>query len=221
MDQHDAVAQPQRLRDVVQHDDDAPARIPQAAQDVAELQLMGDVEVCCRLVEQHILRLLRDEHGQIGLLPLAAGQRPEISPGVSGQSGCLQRALNGRRVGLGEPVGKSRMRKTAVRDERGDADGRNRAGLRQKGEHPGKRALAILRLGAPIDPDDSLRNRQQAGHRAQQRGLAAAVGPDQRGDRAVRRKQGDVAQNGRVGIGKGEAFHFNHAVAPFSAAAAI
>ncbi|KGW79204.1 hypothetical protein Y046_3876 [Burkholderia pseudomallei MSHR2990] len=116
--QHDLVAVRGRLVEVVQHPDDRePARAiepPQLAQDV---ELVMDVEISGRLVEQHDGRLLRERHRDPGALPLAARQRGHVARRVGFEARRRERLVDRVAVRAREPAQPAAVRVAAVRDE--------------------------------------------------------------------------------------------------------
>ena len=78
-----AVAELQRLVQVVQRDEDADALLPRREPRLFDDQLLvGDIQVAGGLVEDQQPRLLREGPGDGDLLPLAAGELLDVPRGV-------------------------------------------------------------------------------------------------------------------------------------------
>ena len=65
-------------RQIVHNHHYALARVAQRMEKFQQFQLVAHVQIGHRLVEQQVLRALGDEHGQIRLLTLAAGERAQL-----------------------------------------------------------------------------------------------------------------------------------------------
>ena len=180
----DAVGEACGQAEVVQGGDDRPAlsALPTDARE--QVELVSDVEVGRRLVEQQHRRVLGERLCEQCPLLLAAGQRRHLAAGEVSEAHRVERAVDDVAVGLtglGEPA---EVRRAAERDDLAD---RERG--RQVGRLPHERqALPTLARrpvadGAPEQSGFAV-GWQQAGEGAQQRRLAGAVGADERDDLA-------------------------------------
>ena len=189
---------------VVQHDDDGAAALGvQPADQVEDVDLVGEVEVGRRLVEQQQVGALRERHRDPGALPLAAGERVDRPVGEVGHVRPGQR-LGDDRLVVPRPLPQPALvRVPAAGDQVGDGEPlRGDRRLRQQAEHLGD--LAGRRPGdrLPVEQHLAARRPQQPAQGAQQRRLAAAVGPDDRGERALGQLQVEVVDDDAVVVGE-------------------
>ena len=175
------------------HDGDA-ALAGLAPQELQHLQLRANVQVRGGLVEQQHARFLAKRAGEKDALPLAVADVGEVALGELGGARGLQRGADGLVVLLAqhpEPPGErvaSGLHHVAAGEELCARPARehDRHLLRTlRGRHLGERAAEEL--------DDAAERAQLARHGAQYRGLAGAVGADERHDLTRPHRQADVA----------------------------
>ncbi|CAD5296232.1 conserved hypothetical protein [Bosea sp. EC-HK365B] len=174
------------LVEVVQHRDDRPPLHVKLGEQVEQLDLVGDVEEGRGFVEQQDRRLLRQHHRDPDPLALAAG---ELVDRAGRKRVDARRPHRGRDRGFicPRPLPQERlMRIAAAGDEVGDGDAvRGDRALRQQAEAPRDllgRALADL---PAVEDHLAGSGRKQARQGPQQGRLAAGIGPDDHGERAV------------------------------------
>ena len=196
-----------RQVEVVQHHHDrGAAHLVELGEQVEHLDLVGDVEVRRRLVEQQQVGLLGEGHRDPHALALAAGELVDQPVGEVEGVGQLEGLRHGLLV-LARPAPEGALvRVPPAADEVDDADalGGHRV-LRQQAERA--RHLARGQRGdrLPVEEHRARRRAQQSRHPPQQRGLAARVGADDHGDLAVRHLGGQLANDGRAAVPQGHA----------------
>ena len=178
----------------------------EAARDLHDAQLMRDVEVGGRLVEEEEARLLAECHGEKDALPLAPREGMHLALCERRDVRHLHRPCDCiavcRARAQGEPP---RMGKSAVGDELAHGEPRcRRALLRQDGAYACQLPRRIAVQLAPRQLDGPRIVRVQSREGAQEGGLARAVGSDDR--RAPPRRDLDVhaVQDLPSGGGDGE-----------------
>ncbi|RPK68499.1 hypothetical protein EES43_01455 [Streptomyces sp. ADI96-02] len=194
--------------EVVQHHHDrGAARAVEVGQQVEDFDLVAGVQEGGGFVQQQQIGLLGQGHGDPHPLALPSGQ---FVDGAVGERFGVRRLQRGRHGGVvvGVPAGEDALVRVAspadqVRD--GDALRGDRR-LRQQAECAGEflGGEAVHRLAVQDDP--ALAGRQQAGHRAQQRGLAAGVRADDHRDPAGRYGQVQRGDDRPVAVAQGETF---------------
>ena len=185
LEQDDAVGDVAGLLQVVEHDTHRDAVVVgEVADQVEDLDLVAEVEVGRRLVEEEDRRLLAQARGQPHALALAAGELVDAAVGHPGDPGDVHgppdRLACVRVATLPAPA----VRVPAVRHDVAHRDpvGR-RAALGEQRHRPSERLGAQEQCRGPVVEVDVAGVRTvQAGHRAQQGGLATAVRTDQGGD---------------------------------------
>ncbi len=203
---HDEVAVAGGQVEVVQHHHDGAAALAvEPADQVEHLDLVGEVEVRRGLVEQQHVGVLGQRHRDPGALALTAGQLVERPVAQVAGVGHRQRRLddasssgdhwrNQRWCGC-------RPRPTRSRTIRpSGANGLCGSSASRRGDVAGRHG--VDRLAVEEDPAGG--RLEQPGHRAQQRRLAAAVGPDDRRHPAVGDREVEVADDGVVAVPDGD-----------------
>jgi hypothetical protein len=173
--------------EVVQHHHDGATPLAvQALDQVEHVDLVREVEVGRRLVEQEQIGALGERHRDPRALSLPAGELIEGPGGELGHAGPLECLADGRLVVRRPLPVPSLVGVPAAGDEVGDGQalGRDRR-LRQHAED-----LRDLAGGGAVDAlaveqHVALAGGQQPAQGAQEGRLAAAVGSDDRGDGAV------------------------------------
>ena len=156
-----------------------PAALARQAPQVLEHgHLVVQVEVRHRLVEQQQRRILRQQRRQPHALAFAAGQRGDVVVGQRAQVHRVQRGMRDAAVVRALPGPAAQVRMAAEQHHVGDA-GAEGIVLRLRQQAALARQLAHRPVGQrlALEHDASGTRRAQPGQRVQQRGLAAAVGP--------------------------------------------
>ena len=179
---------PAGMVEVVQHRDQGPVLLDvQIGAQVEHLDLVGDVEVGGRLVQQQDRRLLGQRHRQPHPLPLAAGQLVDRPVGQVGHLGRGQRLGDDLLVGAAPLSQQPLMRVPAAGHQIGDGDPvRRDRRLRQQPEPAGHLLGRVGGDGPAVQQDRPGGRGQHPGQRPQQGGLAARVGADDDGELVVR-----------------------------------
>ena len=203
VDQHRVVAVLRHRAEVVGRDQHHPALVAQLRQQPHDRVLGRDVDAGERLVEQDHLALLRQRPGEEHPLPLPARELADLA--VRGSRPCRParappRPARGRgpRAGAASPCGRSGPSSPRPRPAPGRSSRPPRpAARRRRGSSAQRRARR-----AAEDLDAAGGERHEAHDRLEQRRLARAVDPDERGDRAARDGEArvlDRRQPGAVG----------------------
>ena len=184
------------------HDGAAPLAV-QAFDEVEHVDLVGEVEIGGRLVEQEHVGALGQRHRDPRALPLAAGELIEGPGGELGDARPRERLVDGRLV-VRRPLPVPRLvRVPAAGDEVGDrqALGCGRR-LRQHAEH--LRDLAGRgAVDAPaVEQHVAAAGGEQPAQGPQERRLAAAVRADHRGDAAVEDVEVEAVDHDVVAVGQ-------------------
>ena len=184
----------------MRHHDDQHAAVGGGAQILHDVDLVARIERGGRLVRQHHRRFHRQHPRQRDAAALAAGQFGDAAFGEFHDVGRLHRPQHGLGILRRQPRRIGRAMRIAA--ERDDIPRRQRpvhdVALRQIGEALGALAQRQRRQRVAADLDVAV-GRHQPRQRAQQRGLAGAVRPDQRDQMARRQRQRDVVQHGAAG----------------------
>ena len=99
-----------------------------------KLQLMEDIEVCGRLVEENIVGVLCQSHSNIGILPHTARKRGKRPVGKIRNSKFLERSENDVPILFGIAARIAQMRKPAVQNQLPDGHIGNSFALRKIGD---------------------------------------------------------------------------------------
>ncbi len=175
----------------MQHGEDRQsALIAQAPDRAQQGDLVGQVQVQGRLVEQQQLRLLGKRHRHQQPLALAAGELLHRAIGQLGGIGVVEGALN-RGLVLGRRAEEAPgVRRATHRHQLGDPKAARQLQLLRQHCHPsGKRLAAPGRHRKAVEANLTGGGYQRAGEAAQQGRLAAAVGAEQRNQLAMGQRQ--------------------------------
>src|SRR5262245_11712432 len=187
---HHAVGHRQRLFLVVRHHDGGDADLLlQTADLAAQADALERVERGKRLIEQQKSRGCGERARERDALLLAAGQLARVFRLAARQADQLEQ--------LEDPAGDLAARHAPVDQAVADVGGDREVGeQRVRLEHDAVVALRRRQRGdvAPVLHDAPGALRLEAGDDAQQRGLAAAGGPEQADELALGDRQADVAQ---------------------------
>ena len=107
------MAQRRASVEVVERQHDAPVAPPELGQAIEHAQLVAQVEVRDRLVEQHERRVLREQGRNGDALPLAAGERRHVAARQRCKADLDQRPIRMRRLVVPFPRPARQMRMTA------------------------------------------------------------------------------------------------------------
>ena len=202
---HEVVRVARREVEVVQdHHDRGAADLVELGEQVEDLDLVGDVEIGRRLVEEQQLGLLGKGHRDPHALPLAAGELVHQALREVQGVGELECPGHGLLVRVRPPSQRTLVGMTPAADEVDHADAFGRDGvLRQQAEGAGHLARRQLGDRAPVQQHRAGGRSQEPGHAAQQRGLAACVGSHDAGDLAVRDVGGQLVDDRRGAVPQG------------------
>jgi len=152
----------------------------QVAHEIEDLEPMVEVEVAGRLVEQQQRRLLSERLREREPLQVAARQRVDGLVRQTQRVGQFHRALDGGAVGIGRGTESRYVRMPPHLDEL-DRRYRKRCEhlLRDHADHARALAGQVLGERASDELDGPRQQPRIPGDRAQQRGLASPVRPDQ------------------------------------------
>ena len=176
----------QRLVQVVQHGDQSAALPLQLGAQLQDLDLVGDIEVGGGLVQQQQRSLLRQRHGDPGALSLTSGELVHRTPGQLGHMRGLKRLPDGRLVLTTPALEQALVRMASARDEIRDGDAvRGDRALRKQPDRPGQGLRGNRPDGLSVEQHVPGRGPDEPGQAAQQRGLAAGIGADDHGERAL------------------------------------
>ena len=184
---------------VVQHHHDRGAATGvEVGQQVEHLDLVGDVEVRRRLVEQQQVRSLRQRHRDPDPLALAARELVDHAVGQPERVRQLERLRDGLVVGAGPAPEGAVVRVPATADEvdDGDALGRDRV-LRQQPQDARDLLGGLAVDDLAVEQHRARPGLEQPRQTPQQGGLAAGVGADDDGHLAVGDLQVQVVTIGR------------------------
>src|SRR5919201_1965520 len=200
--------------DVVQHGDHGQIA---RARELADAELVGEVEMRGRLVEQEDVGLLRERHREDDALALAAGELPEGSIREVGRVDVRHGACDRVVIAVGESTEGPRVRRAAERD---DLAGREREGrverLRHQGESPRPLAIRQGADGAAVERHLAARRTHDPGERLHQGGLPGAVRADEREALAALEREVDPVDGDALAVpdrevARGEEAHRRYA----------
>ena len=181
-----------------------------------QLKLVGDVQKGRRLVQQNHLGVLSQGHGNIDLLPLAAGQPLQRAVRQIGNAHLLHGGFGAGIVLLPVDPGEIQIGKPPMEHQPLHRDIRHLAALGQIGDFPGQQPLGKLQNVLPVQQHLPARNGQQTAQRFQQRGLAAAVRAEKNRHFSLRKRQIHVLQHRISRISGRKMLDFNHGHDPLS-----
>lgn len=165
-----------------------------AAQGGQGADLVPQVEMVGRLVQDQDPRLLDQHPGQQDPLPFAAGETVETSVGQVGDLQPLHRGSAQLPFPVTERLVARLVRSPAERDEFGHGEVEiGAAVLGQRRQVPGRGPARLGGDRRAVDGDHPTGRGQRPVDAAQHRGLAAAVGPDQADDLAAAHVQAQLA----------------------------
>mmetsp|Transcript_1013 Transcript_1013/g.2513 ORF Transcript_1013/g.2513 Transcript_1013/m.2513 type:complete len:443 (-) Transcript_1013:3285-4613(-) len=196
--QHDAVGHLQRLVLVVGDEDAGDVQlVVQAAQPAAQLLAHLGIQRTEGFVQQQHARLHREGTGQRDALALAAGELWRETVGQPVELHELQQ-LDDALLDLG--LGQALLARLDAQPERDVVEHRHVTEQRVMLEHEADLALAHMGVGRvlAVQQHPAAVGLLQAGDDAQQRGLAAARGAEQRDQLAAGEFQADVTEGGEV-----------------------
>ena len=150
-------------------------------------------------------------------MPLPARERLQVPLGQRLRADGRERGVCRRIVRLGIAPGIPEVGEAPVQHEPARRQVRNGPGLRQEGELARHGLVRKAGKGFAVQQDLALARLEQAAGRAQQRRLAAAVRPDQRGEAPVRQGEAEIAQHRLARVADGEVPQLKHGRAPPSA----
>lgn len=189
------------------HDDRSALICVQLPQEVENFQLMGDVQIGRRIIEQEEWSLLRQRHGNPGALPLATGQPIEFALGTVKKAGGGQRLFDNLFVVPARARQDPFMRmSTETAELSNDQPIRRYRALRQQGKRLCHRSCSHHADWFSIKIDRARGGMNDTRERAQQCRLAAAVCADQGRDFPVRYGEIDIVQHRGGGIADGDFF---------------
>ena len=164
------------------HQGDPPGTL-QLAQDVQDLHLAGDVQVGGGLVQQQHLGLLGQGQGDPHALSLASGEIGHVAVHEIAQTGELERLGHGGVVLRAPAPEGPAVRVATARDQLPHAHPLRRHGVLRQEAHRLRKTGAVPAADVlPAHEHLSGGGGQLARARAEQRGLAAAVGAHERRD---------------------------------------
>ena len=186
-----------------------------------ERQLVTNVEICRRLVEEQHFGLLRERHGEPRTLALAAREREDRALGELLHSRSRQGLATCLAVLLGKGIPELPMRQASHAHKLHDRDVAGRLGaLRQKCDLLCDLALRLLPQILAHELDAPRTRLQEARERLQKRRLARAVRPDDRGDFRAIYGGRDFMDDLRLAVAERKAAclqDFCHRLTPFEA----
>jgi len=166
----------------VEDRDDRPA-LPgvQVGEEVHHLDLMADVEMDRRLVEDDDRCRLGDGDRQEHQLPLAQRQLPGVAADEPSEADPIDRRGDDRPIGRSGATERILVREPAEGDDLLDPRGERQAGKLGDDGDPARDGISRQRSKrVATDPDLAGRRSQEARDQPQEGGLAGAVRPDDR-----------------------------------------
>ena len=191
---------------VVKDDDERGALLAvDVGKQVHHLELMADVQRRDRLVEHEHPGLLGQGHGDPGALALPTGERVDQAVGQGLEVASVDERFDERVVAWRRRLVPGVVGRPAVADQFTDGDAGRRDGVLG---HDGKGLCQPLGRkvidALAMNRGATTARLNETRHRAQQRGLARAVGPDETGDAAGADGQIDAMQDLVLAVGGGE-----------------
>ena len=188
--------------------------IAQAADDAHKVGCMVNIQIVGRFIQQDILGVLRNDHGNIGALPLTAGQFIDELLLKIAQFHVGDSAVNDLVVLLGQPS--AGVRKAAKRNQFPDSQLHlDIVGLGQDGEPLAQLPAFPARDLRPLKIHNSAVPCDQAGQHSHHGGFSRTVRADKGKDFAFRNFKTHAIDNGFAIVAFGDLF-YKHGVMPFS-----
>jgi hypothetical protein len=199
------VGVPAGRRQVVQDEDDRPAFGGQPPHQLEDLQLVSEVQRRGGLVQQDDAGLLGDDHRDPRTLSLAARQGVERPLRQVEEVGRDERPVDRRGIVRRPLAQQSLMGMAAVADQVPDGQPVRRLRLLREEPDPA-RGIPGPEGGevAAVQEDGAGRGDVDPGEGTEQRGLATAVRPDDRGDLPRGQTQVQVPHHGGVAVAEVE-----------------
>jgi hypothetical protein len=195
------------LVQVVEHEHDrAPVPLVQLGEEVEHLELVGEVEVGGRLVEQEYLGVLGERHRDPGALALPAGELVEGPVPEGADVRRLQRPVDLLLV-LGRPLlEEALMRVAPARHEVLDREPLRRLRrLRQQADPPRHLARREPGDGLAVEQHRAAARSHETSQPTQESGLAAGVGADYCRDTAGGDLEVELANHRHIRVREREA----------------
>ena len=190
---------------VVRGDDQRLALVTQGAHRVVDRLLRPGVHGVERLVQQQEVRLLGQGAGQQRTLLLTARQLADLLPGEVRQAQAVEGRIGDLAVAPPRPGEPAEVDVAARQHQPLDADREAPVDLAALGQI---RDPVVARAdGVAVDADAPRGDRQQPGHRLQQRAFSRAVRADQGRASPARNTHAHAAKGGAVRAGVGHAQH--------------
>lgn len=185
--------------------DDGHTFVVEAAKQVHDFDLVGDIEEAGWLIEEKDSRLLRERHGDPGALTFAAGKAAQGTGGECGNIGGVHCPFCRLEVGRAEALQDALVRVTPAENQLADGKiGGGIGGLGEDGETPGDAARANGPDIDTIEQDGSAERPVKAGHAAQEGALSAAVGANDGDHLAGLNVERDSIDDGAAVVSKAE-----------------
>ena len=190
-----------RVVDLVQHEDDRLAQIiAEAADDLHHVRGVVDVQVVGRLVQQHVFRVLRDDHGDERPLPLPAGKLVDEAVAEGVQLHVLDGPLDDGHVLPGHMVARIGEAPEGHQLLHGQFH-LDVVGLGENGQPLGQFLALPAGNVLPLEVHQAAVAGDEAGKYVQHRGLARPVRPDHGDDRALGDVEAHAVHHGLAVVG--------------------
>jgi hypothetical protein len=183
--------------EVVEHGHDRPT-IPaiEVGEQVHHVELVSDVEVDRRLVEEDDRGRLGDRHREEHQLPLAKRQLADVAAHEAAQPDALDRAGDGRSIGRSEASQPVLVREPAERHDGLDRCREREARRLRDDCDPSGDLFSIHSREVPaLHEDLAARRSEQPGDEAEERRLAGSVWADDRDELSGADLQVDVVEH--------------------------
>ena len=168
----------------------------QVAQELHDSDLVTQVQMDGRLIEQQQPRILGNGHCQHGQLALAERQLAHVAPSQMADADAFDGSIDPVPIHLTRAEQRVLMRNTAQRDKLLDAHREGHHGLAgHDGDRPRQSGAFDVRQALAVDEHLARARLDEPGHAAQERCLAGAVGADQGEPLAGREGQVDVVEH--------------------------